>query len=900
LAELTRPLKKFKEEHEAIQQLTIIITKLESFLNKITETISFSESILKLLDLSKHYHKCHKHGGLHDVSIIDESGNGESFSISRINPKIEFMSLELYVKQDLTQNSSIYGTNYFFKNSSKMTPPGYRVINAALKTETVGVPQISWDSYKSYVLSSILKCSSSFAASGGSSEDSSKIEIKFIQDSILNDSNNSSNLNISKIFILETKYNIDLDNNNLIYGVDFIIPEINENNEYLRIITSDIPDIEQLSLDSYLKSIKIIPEDKIMLDVPNILEPELIPILIQEFQTGIDVDGDGYIYGKDILIFDPPAPLSQYIPPFIPITIISWNAFKQYYNIFLESTNNSRDIEDYVQILNNECSSQTDLDFNGLIYNVNFIISDDKYKPKTLQCNENQSLSKISFLEYIETLPFNILKNNTDSGIICVRLAHEFSKREELIDIDNNGIINGIDFIVNDYDSNKFTSLIDLEKSSMFSTNRSNLNYIKCKYFSNINIVPNYTQLEFNNYWTSISGMQDPILVNDVQNDSGATIENNQIVSICCPVWVSKTGFLPAFIPILSLYDIETMVSNQENKSLTITKVGNGYIDSNPDIIGCGCICTCQLPYNSRISLFAYSSYGYEFISWSGFDTCDIISESNAEECSLIMFNDKIITCTFSLKKYIIKINKLSGDGVISDSINNISCGTGCGVGFSQEYLITHGTEINLNIVANAGYEFIEWTGADTIFNTTASLTMLSDKTITANFISVFSLSVNVITDPNITIDAYYLNVKQPSSLLYYFRENSEIVLYISPSAPYKLDNFDGVDTSFGNRCTVNMTSNKTITIHLSLKTFYLTIIKSGGTGRISDTTGIINCGTICKSIISYGQLITLMVFPDSGYEFINWEGSDNDSSLSECQVNMTSNKTITVNFRAL
>jgi len=894
LAELTRPLKEFLREKELIKALTVLAVKTEEILAKLKEQniYSFTEVIEKLLDVLKDHHLSHRH-------------NNGKFARSRINPKMEFVMAELYSRQNLTSNKSIHGKDYFFEQNDKKGPLANKVINPSLKITHEGVPRTAWANYKSYVLSSILGCSGSFSFSGNYADTADKVIKDIIKNIVVRDSDIG---NISKNFILEMNFKIDVDDNGMIYGEDFIIPEVNQSNEFLQKIISSIPEdisknIPIISLNTYLKDVNILSGDTIMIDIPHILEPELVTILIQEFQTGTDIDGDGYVFGKDIIILDPPEILKPYNPQYLPSTIITWNAFKQYYKIFLESSNSTRQSSYYVQKLIDEYTTKIDQDYNDLIYNVDFIIKDDIYKPEELKIIEqNISLTQISFKEYAEALPFDILKGSNDSGIACVRLAHEFTYREQLIDVDYNGMINGIDFIINDYDLDKYDSLIQLERNTLFSIHRRNLNYIKCKYFKSSSIEYSYTQQEFNAYWENISGIQEQILDDNIeQDDFGRTVINSQITNISYPTWTNKTSSLPLFIPILSLYDFINMTNSTsvQKYTLTVNKTGGGYIDSIPKVIGCGIDCVKEFVVGSRINLIPYPDFGYQFKTWEGdFTNCDVSIDPTIELCQLIMFENKSITCVFELKEYTIKLYKVSGDGKITDSLGNVLCDSNVGISVACEFKVTHGSTINIIASPSVGYEFDSWEGVDESNGVNAKCVIYGEREIIANFIKTYQLSINVLTDPDIEIDVYYLRIKQLSSRLYTFRENSEIVIYATPSLPYKLDGFDGTDSSFGNRCTVNMSANRIVTINLSFKEFYLTILKPGGTGVVTDSTGIINCGTICKNLFRYGTIINLMAIPDEGFEFVEWSGSDNDGQYPICTVTMHGNKTISAEFK--
>jgi len=902
LAKLTRKLNRFTELKTQVTDLTKLSVGMEKILNTL---IAYSDNLNKPIDFIKHVHKCHGHFFRHDVEQMNDECEDEKLSqyfIKKATPKLEHLALELYCDQDLTSNKKIYGTDYYFKSDN--TPDAFKFINYDFRFDKKDKLTTTWNNYISFVLQSILECPLDFDIEGEYED----VELKIIRKSIINIKNIR---NIIRNLILETKYGCDLDDNGLIYGKHFTIPDINQQVKYLDIISSFYEDpndpnkIPKYDINRYFRSVHLLPDISIMINVPNILEPELIKILINEIQTGTDGDDDGYIYGKDIIILDPPYPLSEHIPLCLPNTIISWNAYKQCYDLFLQSVELTRDYKYYVGLLLSEFSENKDLDYNTLKYNVDFIIKDDEYKPEELDYfDQNESLNQISFKDYIDGLPFVIRKSKEDPEVLCVRLAHEFTN--ELVDIDNNGHINGLDFIISDCDPNKFNSLITLEKSTMFSICRDNLKYIKCRYFYHSNIVADYTFEQFSNYWKFINSIDtDPLIDTEHQDEFGRTISGGQIECICYPIWVNKTGMFPLFIPILSLYDLDKYLDNQVHFNLTISIKfpGSGYVESTPKLINCSTDCSETLLYNSRITLTPYPSYGYEFKYWSGFDSCDIIENSTEPICKLIMFNDKNINAYFQLKKYKLTIIKENGEGIIKDDNNNILFDNSSPALSTKEFIIEHGTNLLLGVLVDIDkFVFDKWIGVDKEtkydeFTSVGIIKMLSDRTVTVVFAKMYNLTININTDVNAIVEVFIKNIKQQISTSYIIKEDIELTLYAIPSVGYIFDEWDGVDVSYGTKATVIMNSDRTVNVNFIIKNFYLQVSKYGGTGVITDNSGFLNCGDICRSIYDYGTTTVLTVQPDSHYNFIGWVGSDNDSTSTTCFIVVKSNRMVSANF---
>ncbi|HET7483790.1 MAG TPA: hypothetical protein VFJ64_00270 [Solirubrobacterales bacterium] len=129
------------------------------------------------------------------------------------------------------------------------------------------------------------------------------------------------------------------------------------------------------------------------------------------------------------------------------------------------------------------------------------------------------------------------------------------------------------------------------------------------------------------------------------------------------------------------------------------------------------------------VVVIAEPNPGSEFVAWSG--ECDTIV---GNECEVEMNADKTVKATFNLKatpKFALKVKKTgSGTGKVESTSPvspKISCGSECEKEFNE------GTVVTLTQSAEAGSEFIEWTGACT-GSGTCEVTMSAAKEVTAKF----------------------------------------------------------------------------------------------------------------------------------------------------------------------
>ncbi len=196
------------------------------------------------------------------------------------------------------------------------------------------------------------------------------------------------------------------------------------------------------------------------------------------------------------------------------------------------------------------------------------------------------------------------------------------------------------------------------------------------------------------------------------------------------------------------------------------------------------------------------------------------------------------------------------------------------------------GETITLTAEPHDGYKFDSWDGVDSSNGNEATITMDSNKTITAYFSEIdqpSDLYTLTIIDPNGYV------AKSPDKESY--NDGETITLTAEPHDGYKFDSWDGVDSSNGNKATITMNSNKTVTAYFSeidqtSDSYALTINDDGGFVDI----------TPYKDTYSQGETVTLIAVPNDGYKLNSWDGVDS-SNGNKATVIMNSNKDVTAYF---
>ncbi|MBS3782444.1 MAG: S8 family serine peptidase, partial [Candidatus Thermoplasmatota archaeon] len=142
-----------------------------------------------------------------------------------------------------------------------------------------------------------------------------------------------------------------------------------------------------------------------------------------------------------------------------------------------------------------------------------------------------------------------------------------------------------------------------------------------------------------------------------------------------------------------------------EEHILTIETIGQGSIDPSEG--------SHNYTHGEEVNLTAVPDQGYEFDGWTGDYT------GSEDNITITMDSDKEITAQFEIKTYELTVNTV-GEGSVDVEPEKM------------EY--EHGEEVNLTAVPDQGYEFDGWTGDYTGSEDNITITMDSDKEITAQF----------------------------------------------------------------------------------------------------------------------------------------------------------------------
>ena len=345
--------------------------------------------------------------------------------------------------------------------------------------------------------------------------------------------------------------------------------------------------------------------------------------------------------------------------------------------------------------------------------------------------------------------------------------------------------------------------------------------------------------------------------------------------------------------------------------TLSVSKVGSGSVTSSPAGIDCGATCAASYVSGTVVTLTATTDPLNYFTGWSGDCT-------GTGTCTLTMNGSKNVTATFALRPtHTLTLSVVGWSGAPFGNYVAIyptapypggdACGAVENAVCIREYAEGTGMTISVNGVAG-GWTFTGWSGACTGTGTICTLTMNSDKAVTATFTNTVLLSVSLTGSGSVTSNPAGINCGVTCNVT--FPGGSSVTLHATPDpASYptsgSFTGWSGACTGTGD-CILTMDSPKAVTANFTqLHTLTLTVAQNGGSGNyvaiypFGDACLGDGSGKVCVRTYPDGQDLTLSVNGmNAGYAYA-WSGDCTVSPINPglCTLTMNSDKAVTATF---
>ncbi|MCG3116855.1 MAG: PA14 domain-containing protein [Candidatus Manganitrophus sp. SA1] len=320
---------------------------------------------------------------------------------------------------------------------------------------------------------------------------------------------------------------------------------------------------------------------------------------------------------------------------------------------------------------------------------------------------------------------------------------------------------------------------------------------------------------------------------------------------------------------------------------LTVTKTGSGTVTSDPAGISCGTDCSQSFGnFTTQVTLTAAPDANFDFTGWSG------CNSNNGTSCSVTMSQSKSVTATFTLKTFGLNVAKTgTGTGTVTSNPAGINCGTVC----NQSY--DSGTQVTLTAAPATNSTFTGWSGACSGAGN-CIVTIDAAKNVTATFaLRTFTLSVTTSGNGTVASNPAGISCGAGGACSATFNIGVQVTLTATPDTQATFTGWGGNACSGSQAtCTVTMDAAKSVSANFGVRTFDLTVTKTGsGSGTVSSSPAGITCGATCSFSFNSGATVTLIASPSADANFTGWSGAC--TGTGNCVVTMDAAKSVTAGF---
>jgi hypothetical protein len=362
-----------------------------------------------------------------------------------------------------------------------------------------------------------------------------------------------------------------------------------------------------------------------------------------------------------------------------------------------------------------------------------------------------------------------------------------------------------------------------------------------------------------------------------IQSDSAAIDIGLDLSSIFTTDYLGNTR--------QTLWDIGAYEYGAGNQSTLLVISANGTVTSNPSGINCGSTCSADYDSATSVTLTAAANNGYTFTGWSG-GGC-----SGSGTCTVTMNAATLVTANYATTAYNLTVTKSGmGVGTVTGSDGLINCGATCSVNYESGKVVT------LAASATSGSVFSGWSGGGCTGTGTCTATMTAAKAVTATFIPVYNLTVTKSVTGAGTVTSSDGTINCGSTCSANYNPGTSETLTAWANSGYTFTGWLGGGCSGTGTCTVSMAATTSVTATFATTTYNLAVTKSGtGSGTVTGSDGLINCGSTCSVNYDSGKSVTLAASATSGSTFSGWSGGC--AGTGTCTATITAAKSVTATF---
>lgn len=311
-------------------------------------------------------------------------------------------------------------------------------------------------------------------------------------------------------------------------------------------------------------------------------------------------------------------------------------------------------------------------------------------------------------------------------------------------------------------------------------------------------------------------------------------------------------------------------------RSLAVSKVGQGTVISSPSGINCGSTCSTTFNHGTSVTLTATPTSNWAFSGWSGACT-------GSGTCTVSMTQARNVTATFTpiMRTLAVTIN---GQGSAVSNPAGIDCGSVCNGQFQQ------GTSVALNLTPAPGWRIASTSGC-TLTGNTCSLVVSSDVTVTIGFAPLRSVNVTQVGQGTVVSTPSGIDCGNTCSAG--FDDGAVVTLTATPAPNWAFSGWSGDCNGFS--CTLIMNADRNVTATFVPVQRTLRVFFNGGQGTATSQPAGIDCVADCEANFDHGTVVQVNVVPAAGLQFSHWSGDCKGSGA--CSVTMDHERNVSANF---
>jgi len=338
--------------------------------------------------------------------------------------------------------------------------------------------------------------------------------------------------------------------------------------------------------------------------------------------------------------------------------------------------------------------------------------------------------------------------------------------------------------------------------------------------------------------------------------------------------------------------------ASTDQATLTVSRVGQGQVQSSPGGIDCGSVCAKTFASGASVTLSAEPAAGYDFVGWSG----SALDCKGAGDCAVTVETSKAVTATFS-QQAATRFNlalTIAGSGSIAADVGGLTCATAsdCIGNYAAN------TAVTLTATPATGHAFSGWSGSGlACTGSSCQVQMSSARSVTATFTAVptASFALNVILSGSGSVSSSPAGISCGTACSKSFPQGSAVTLTATPNSGFTFNGWSGAGCTGSGSCTVTMGNAQSVTATFTPTPAGMAAInvKVNGSGSVLSAPSGINCPGDCSESLPMGTQVKLTAQAAAKQRFTGWTSGCTGTDTT-CNVTLSSATSVNAGFQAI